>query len=460
MTLLVSLFIALVAGLAPLALGSNRPLPWSYNAAAIGVIMLAAAAALLTDRRRHPDIGMATIALPLGLVMAGLLWAALQLVPIGSGWPSHPVWAFAGDVLGEPLAGRVSGSPIETGWALLRWATVIGLFCCVFFLARDAVNARVLFWSVICFAAVSAVYGLVRLSFSIDQLLWYPQPDPGVLSAGFINRNSAAMYFAMTAVAVYAAVIDRFRRSIRKSSEGMGLSTPEAVMQAITGKPGLMLLAFAVLAVACMATASRGGITAMAAGLIAVTIMYMLRSARLSSGGRSGWLGIILLAAIVAIVLFEVAGARLSERLDGDNAFSLSGRLDVYRNTLNAIGDYLLVGSGLGTFQDVYPAYRTDIASNAGIWDKAHNDYLELFLGLGVPAATAMIVAALVLALRLVSGFFRRHRDAYFTAAATGALVVAGLHSVVDFGLQMQANALTLALLTGCAAAQTESSRG
>ena len=456
MNLVASVLAGLIIGLAPFALGSNRPLPWSYNALLIGVLMLLVAVAVLTAGRRQPDLKLGLIGWPAGLFAVALAWAMLQMVPGGIGL-AHPVWAVAAEALDQDVSGHITVNPDHTGWGVLRWATALGGFVALFVLARTPGSARVMFWIVAGFALLGALYGLARVSLSLDTLLWYRMDDSGSLSAGFVNRNNAATYFAMMATASYAAVIDLVRRSIRKAQESSNLSLPEAIVQAVTGVPGLALLVFVTLTVACMTTASRGGILAMLAGLCVVTLLYSLRSR--TAGGRSGLLGIVISGAALVAVLLQVAGGRLSERLASDGTSGLDGRLDVFSNTLVAIRDYIVTGSGLSTFQDVYPAYRSDVSNVGEIWDKAHNDYLELVLDLGLPAALLIALAALVMLVKLTSGFFRRHRDTYFTAAAVGALAVVGVHSLVDFSLQMQANALTLALLMACGAAQADSSR-
>lgn len=115
------------------------------------------------------------------------------------------------------------------------------------------------------------------------------------------------------------------------------------------------------------------------------------------------------------------------------------------------------MGSGLGTFQDVFPAYRLETGNL--IWDKAHNDYLELVLGLGLPAALVMVLGLGLLVLQALNGFYSRRRDGQFAAAAVAVSVQIALHSAVDFSLQIQANTLAFALILGVGLAQSTSSR-
>ena len=115
----------------------------------------------------------------------------------------------------------------------------------------------------------------------------------------------------------------------------------------------------------------------------------------------------------------------------------------------------MMVGSGAGTFQDVYPMYRIDTPTGGAVWDKAHNDYVELFLGLGVPLATLVLLGMLMLFGKVLRGVFARRRDSHYAVMAAGVSVMVGLHEFVDFGLQIQANALAFAMLLGIGVAQS-----
>jgi O-antigen ligase len=118
-----------------------------------------------------------------------------------------------------------------------------------------------------------------------------------------------------------------------------------------------------------------------------------------------------------------------------------------------------LVGTGLGTFADVYPLYRGGIDSTGLVWDKAHNDHLELLLGLGIPAAGAIFLAIAILALRCLSGVFARRRNSHYPITGFIASVLVGLHAFFDFSLQIQAVAMSFALLLALGVAQSVSDR-
>jgi O-antigen ligase len=116
-----------------------------------------------------------------------------------------------------------------------------------------------------------------------------------------------------------------------------------------------------------------------------------------------------------------------------------------------------LTGHGLGSFSQVLPLYADVKTFNS---DKAHNDWLEAVFELGWPAALLWFAILGSLALRCLIGFFRRGRDQVYPLVGFCACVLVGLHSLVDFSLQIPGVAVTYSALLGVGIAQSWSSRG
>ena len=89
----------------------------------------------------------------------------------------------------------------------------------------------------------------------------------------------------------------------------------------------------------------------------------------------------------------------------------------------------------------------------------AHNSYLEALQGLGLIFGTLLIAAVMMLAVKCLKGATTRHAHLTPLRVAAGVCLLIGLHSLVDFSLQIQAVALTFAAILGAGVAQSESSR-
>jgi len=125
--------------------------------------------------------------------------------------------------------------------------------------------------------------------------------------------------------------------------------------------------------------------------------------------------------------------------------------------SLEAIAVRPWTGWGLGSFESLFSVFQATFIEHT--CDKAHNVYLESAVELGVPAAALFVLAIGAIALRCLRGIRERHRDTQYSAAALGVTVYLGVHSLVDFGIQMPAIAITFAAVMGLGWAQSWSSR-
>ena len=127
------------------------------------------------------------------------------------------------------------------------------------------------------------------------------------------------------------------------------------------------------------------------------------------------------------------------------------GRTLVWADSVHAVSDFAVTGSGLSSFRYIFPIYRRFGGTTAYSW--AHNDYLQLLIELGVPG---LFTAA------LGDGDRRRDRSwrarqrlsdrpalTHLHAGYLAAVVALALHSFTDFGLHLAANAALLSVIVG-----------
>ena len=141
-----------------------------------------------------------------------------------------------------------------------------------------------------------------------------------------------------------------------------------------------------------------------------------------------------------------------------DRGIADQGRVAVDVIMLRSIFDAPLLGYGYGTFIDVFPMFRDQSISMEGIWEFAHNTYLEVFQGLGLVFGSMLVACVVLLVLKCVNGAINR-QDSMTPQVATSVAILVGVQALVDFSLQMQAVTLTFMALLGAGVAQSESSR-
>jgi O-antigen ligase len=167
---------------------------------------------------------------------------------------------------------------------------------------------------------------------------------------------------------------------------------------------------------------------------------------------RVAVLGALAVSGLAFYMTSEVLLKRI-ERTD----ITTEGRLVVYENVRHGISENPWLGFGYGTFADSFRLY--DRIEAPVHFDRAHNTWLENLFELGIPQAAMLFAAIGGLAMTCMRGVRRRHRDWAYPALGAAASVLAGVHALFDFSLQIPAIAILYACILGIGCAQARSSR-
>lgn len=442
----------LLVVLLPLPFGTVHA--WSRGLAGIAVALLLlgwVAERLVT--RKAPLVSVVRI-WPV-LLFFGLAagWAILQASPFMPESWHHPIWAEAAKALGgDPSRGYISVNPYETGSALALLLTHGGIFWLALQYGRDRKRAAALFYALVFAGLAYAAYGLAVEFSGSHAILWFDKTSyRGSLTSTFVNRNSYATYAGLGLVVTTGLLIEFFRRSYGTDPD-MRREYLRRLIIAMTTRGWILVLAWILIATALLLTDSRGGFLSACAGLIAIFILSAVsRSLRRRPA-------LIMASSVLALglVVFVLSGDTILGRLVGTDIKN-EGRVAAYALTLQAISDRPWLGTGYGTFKEVFRMYRDD--SIPGIYDKAHNTYFENALELGIPAALSLLAAVICAAFYCMLGTRRRLRDRIYPSVALSATILVGFHSLVDFSLQIPAIGATFALILGIGCAQSWSSR-
>jgi O-antigen ligase len=125
-------------------------------------------------------------------------------------------------------------------------------------------------------------------------------------------------------------------------------------------------------------------------------------------------------------------------------------RWGIYAATWTAIKEFYPIGSGVGTYAEVFQRFQTADLSGMFI-NNAHNDYLEWLMEGGLPAGILIATFIFLYIVRWLTAYtgtpWRTHN---FIQVAAGLSVLAMLlHSLLDFNLHIPANQIYLALMAG-----------
>jgi O-antigen ligase len=435
----------------PFWFGSERPIAWGINAVVFGSLVILYEVGVLWRGRGHPVAmhRMALSALSLAIVAAWCLLQVSTSLPAGF---QNSVWQLARETLASNLPGSISVNRDTTIIALLRLSTAASVFWLMLQLCRSSSRARSLVAAIAVIGAAYATYGIVAFFGSPNTILWFTKVYYlDSLTSTFVNRNTYATYAAIGLVCALAKLTNVLSEAV---ASGVGRIIP-ALVAAVIGPAGVWLAIASVIAAALVLTGSRAGIAAALTGVAAGALVAGLQR-------RSGRMATLLGTSAVAVVFLGAVlvsfGDLLASRLT-QQGVQAPDRIAVYELTLQSIADKPVAGFGYGTFEHVFPMYRDARLGAMRVWDRAHNTYLEIVQGLGIPAALVFLAGMGALLQRCFAGALTRRRSVTAPLAASAASVAVLLHAFVDFSLQSQAVALTWIALVGAGVAQSWSSR-
>jgi len=346
---------------------------------------------------------------------------------------SLPLAAFTLVVCAQ-WAFHLTASPFSTRIELQLLLSMLILFFLAAQAFRELSDWRGFAWFVMIFSFLVAGLGILQhLTFN-GKLYWFREMHYGGIPFGpYVNRNHFAGFVELVLpMALVPLLLGRVRRE-RLFLVGMLAIIPLSAL---------------------LLSASRGGIISLGAEAAFLVLVVILRKA----GGRSILVGgTVLLLAFLTVswlgvneVLSRFSSLQTLEVLQDKRASMRHGTWQIFL-------DHPLLGTGLGTLQQVYPPYET--LYDGKIVNHAHNDYLEALAETGILGGIccAWFVATLFMGgLRfLLSG----ENSFVSTLHLCGWTSCWGLlvHSLVDFNLHIPSNLLLFLLMSLLATAEISS---
>lgn len=413
----------------PLALGGNRPLVWPIIMAALSLTVILNAAVLLAIAAK-PAVSLVSLKIEVLLIVTFLCFAALQILPLGN---------FSGlDAYGLPANRTISVAPTESFLFLITWLNVFILGYLVLQFTRNETRSieflNLLFWVVVIHAAL----GFVLFHEFDDSTIIGPKwAYIGSMTGAFVNRNTFATFLASGAAVGTALVL-------RDLKSDAGTRTGTRLASSLFKLMGLLLI-MAVL----FGTGSRMGLFV---GLLGIVLTIFIVLPKQIGAGRP----VVKLLTIVVIVLSVLAvvvwgyGGQTIERL-GSVERASDVRLELYKQTWNMVMARPWSGFGGGAFELAFPLFHQPEVSVDLLWQKAHNSYLGLWADYGLVFGTMPWLILLLIFGRLAVCFWSRSTPDYAAASAIVVAIIAMIHALVDFSLEIQGYTLlfTAILATG-----------
>jgi O-antigen ligase len=376
--------ICILAAFAVLAHGAVEP--WSESVLEIGaaVLLVVWAWSALTDSELQ------------------LVWNPLL-------WPLLGFWLFAA----LQLAMGITAVPFLTRIELLKYSAILALFFLFVQSYRTRAQWRNFVWFLLSLGFAVSLFAILQ-HFTFNGKLKYG----GIPFGPFVNRNHFAGLMELLIPPGLAMQILGAERRDQLPLVTLFTLLPIGALFLSASRGGIISFIAEVFFLAILIVARRREKKVLVAGAIIVTLAAVMVS----------WLGI-------GRALDRFAAYKKLEATEGRRSEMLQDSLRIYE-------DHRILGTGLGTLQEVFPLYET--LYDGLIVNHSHNDYVEALAETGSIGGLCGF-AFLVLLFWTAWKILRVENDSQSFAFHVGALVAClGLlvHGGVDFNFHIPSNAL------------------
>ena len=375
----------------------------------------------------------------------------LQLIPLPPAlWTALPGRAPVADaaklVFGAPGWEPLTLAPTATAQAGLSLVPVFALFGATLLLTLRERRRVAAIAVAVCLA--EAIVGLMQIAGGPESPLRpYAVTSRDAAVGLFANPNHFALALALAVSAVVTWGVTSRRETARSGTREM---TAVALTTALAATTALFVLLLGIIA-----SRSRAG--------LALSLLSLAGAGAARRWRPAGWtpkrmvlIAIASLAAgAVSLLVFAPApSAALAARLlEG----GYSTRALYALRTAEIAWHVLPFGTGVGSFVPVYALYERPADMPAGVYvNRAHCDWIELVLESGV-FGIALLVAFCIWFARTTKRIWRQPRpegetitEPALARAATIAIALIGLHSLVDYPLRTAGIAAVFAFACGC----------
>lgn len=334
----------------------------------------------------------------------------------------------------------ISIYPYATKTELLKVLAYIGIFFLIINTPGLRINRIIVI--IICVGFFISFLGILQELSGTTKIYWIRDASYASPFGPYINRNHFAGYIGMVIPLCLGFLLSRITSSTSSRSKSWRhlLSKFEShLMGNVT-----IVFAITIMITALFLSLSRGGILS-----FSITLVIFIGFVVLHRTKASFHRGKRLMLSTLIITLGFIVWLGLGPVINRLSDLSSPTRYEVAQNTINMAIDYPLFGTGLGTFQYIYPMYKT--VQGQLYYDHAHNDYVEHLSDSGI-IGFLIALGGLTVFFWKVSSIWWERKDPFVKGVVLGGLcgtISILLHSFTDFNLHIPANAIFLSIILG-----------
>ena len=425
---------ALLLIIAPLFRAANRPLP-------LLILEVLGLGLLLTILWNNEYKGKIPIYI-WGLLLIIIIAPALYLIPLPESftsllsnrelYQSVLQWVATNSSVDIPRQ-TLSLIPEKTIDSLLTLIPIFAIFVATMSLTTD--KAKRLVYIFLGMVAIEVIIAIAQFTNGSDTL-YFGMKNAHNAQGTYPNRDHFAGLIEMSlplTIALLAISFSPKNKKYQADDLFMRLASHETLILASLAV--LMLLA-------AIFSKSRTGIFLVLLGILISSLSFARHI-----GGRQS-IGVMASLSTVGLgIAFSVGIIPVINRFIANDPLE-DGRKEIFNHTIEAIKQFYPLGTGVGTFPNVYRAFQP--IEQPHFINNAHNDYLELFLEMGVVGALllcAFFIIYLIAWTKVLRTAWLRFR--YIQMGAGIGMFLLLLHGFSDFNFHIPANVIFFAFLAG-----------
>ena len=374
-----------------------------------------------------------TLARPVAIVAAvPAVWIIVQILPLGIGGVSNPIWDSASAGIGRPIRGLIS---IDPGFTLLSLCRYLTMAAVLFLSLVSSLDRQLAQWVLFALTTATALIAFVLIGDDVAGTNFLFATDNKALGIGALD--SIALGLILSSASAIGA-IDRFETQRIK-----GKSSIATFAMTLT----FCIVAFSSCAIAIFLHPSGYLILAAVSGLATLGSIVVIRRLGLGPWGRSA-IGSIAIVIAVSVLTTQPASRVTALTLP------LVPQASESRSSLveRILAGTPWVGTGAGTYAALIPIYRD--VDEAIISYSPPNVATKIAIEAGRPAVWTVLFIAIAAAVTLFRGALRRGRDSFYSAAGAGCVVTIVLLSFTNVGMVQTTTSVIASAVLGLAFGQ------
>ena len=314
-----------------------------------------------------------------------------------------------------------------------------------------------LLWGILATGCAISILALLQYLTGTLKIFWIRDASYANPFGTYINRNHFAGYINMIiplslAIFISRQKMDRNIRENRRKNLVHSLKHFLLSLQPWIQKNGIYTLSAILMVSSLFLSSSRGGVAS-----FFFSFLFFLALCVIGKHQHPSVFPLFKTLIVLGGLFFIVALwtnldpllGRIGWVAEDFDRFLGYGRIRANLAAITMADNFFWFGIGLGAFSEVYFQYRgQEIAES---WYKeAHNDYLQLFAETGI---IGLVLVILLIVMFYTITFFSYNKQTNVNVRILGAGGLSGMttmvvHSLVDFNMQIPANALIFSMVS------------